>query len=367
MADEQLSDPFDSLIRDVASSGPTDATPNNQTDAGAGTPPQATDSANPSAQDESTANLGQQSPDQELKPSEENPTAPKQLDGKGLLPDHLKPFEAILKNKQWDLSKPEGIVKALQSYQEAETTLGRRTTEANLLLSRSQEIERDFLAGPEGINRRLEAMGFSKLDIPTPENRMKELQGIYSNLQTALHPNATEEQRNAAIENLNKLVYEPMDTLRIRQAAGVGQAQTAQAKMRDYRTNSATLFNQITAANPELHQAFDAILPAFQPGGVFHSLGLDEFSMTSSPERAKALSEIGQAVAFKQSSYNPDGSVKDGGPVDVEIKKALALAGRATNAAPVGNGQPPVNNSNGNNQDPFDKMLNDWALESATV
>lgn len=365
---EQSQDPFDALIRDVASPGPTDQDNKPADDKGTGTPPnlQATDSANPGAQDQSTAKPGEVAPDQGVPPGTENPTGQPQADGKGSLPEHLKPFEKTLSSKGIDLTKPEGQAKFVKMYEEAETSLGRRTTEANLLLSRAQEIERDFMTGPEGVNKRLEAMGYSKLDIPSTADRLKEYQGIYSGLQIALNPNATDEQRNAAIESLNKLVYEPMDTLRIRQAAGIGQTQNAQAKLKDYRTSSATLFNQRTASNPELHQAYDAILPAFQAGGVFHSLGLDEFSMTSSPERAQAIESIGQALVFKASAFNPDGSVKEGGPIDVEIKKALALAGRVSNAAPAGKGQPPAPNSNGNqNQDPISAMLDSLAREHA--
>lgn len=368
MADEMPPDPFDSLIRDVASESPAPSDTNPSTDTGAGASTQADGSANPGAQDQSTAKPAPLTPDQGQPVGTENPTDPAQAaDGKGSLPEHLKPFEATLKAKGWDLSKPEGIVKALQSYQEAESNLGRTKSEANLMMTRAQDIERDFQAGPDGVNRRLEQMGFSKLDIPTPENRMKELQGIYSNLQTALHPNASEEQRNQAIEKLNALVYEPMRKLDIRIEAGVEKSQNAQAKLKEHRTNSASLFNQRVGANPELHQAYDAILPQFQAGGVFHSFGLDEFAMTSSPERAQAIESIGQAVAFKASAYNPDGSVKDGGPIDVEIKKALALAGRAATAAPAGNGQPPTPQSNGNqNSDPM-AAFDSWAREAAMV
>lgn len=369
MADEQSHDPFDSLLQDMASSAspasPDTSAPN---DNGAGTPaiPKAEGGATPGALEQSTAKPAATTPDQGIPAGTENPTDPAQAaDGKGSLPDHLKPFETLLKSKQWDLTKPEGLTKALQSYQEAESNLGRRTTEANLLNTRAQEIERDFMAGPDGVNRRLEAMGFSKLDIPPPENRLQEYKAIFSAVQTLTNPNATQEQWDKAIGEINAKVYEPMDTLRIRQAAGQGQAQGAQAKLKEYRTNSATLFNQRVSANPELNQAYDAMLPAFQPGGVFHSFGLDEFSMTSSPERAQALETIGQAVAWKSSAYNPDGSVKDGGPIDVEIKKALALAGRAATAAPQG-GQPPAPAANGNqNQDPIGDMLNSWARETA--
>ncbi len=381
MADEISSDPFENLIRDVASSSQSPADSGGQNPAsnaanpgqgvGAPTTPQAEGGANPGAQDQSTANPAQKAPDQGMNPGEENPTVPPAQpgeDGKGSVPESLKPFEATLKSKQWDVSKPEGVAKVLQSYQEAETTLGRRTTEANLLLSRQQDIEKDFQSGPEGVNRRLEAMGLSKLDVPTPETRLGEYKAIYQNLSIALSEGATPEQRNAAIEKLNGLVYEPMDNLRIRIAAGAGKGEDAKVQLQSFRNNAANLFNQRVAADPTLHAAYDAILPAFQAGGVFHSFGLNEFSMTSSPERAQAIESIGRAVTFHQSAFNQDGSVKEGGPIDVEIKKALALQDRNANAAPAGNRQPPAPNSNGNqNQDPIGAMLNSWALESATA
>ncbi|MEO7778520.1 MAG: hypothetical protein ABIY63_13390 [Fibrobacteria bacterium] len=374
--DETQSDPFDALIRDVASpQGPASSDGQNPPANAAGAPnagpsPQAEGGAKPGAQEQSTANPAVKPPDQGLPAGMENPTDPAAADaaaaGKGSLPEYLKPFETTLKSKGFDLSKPEGVAKVLQWGQEAESTLGRRTTEANLLLTRAQEIEKDFQAGPDGVNRRLEAMGFSKLDVPTPENRLKELKSIYSAVSVIADPNATAEQRNAAIEGINALVFEPMDDLRINLAANKGKGTAATAQLKDYRTKSYGLFNDRVAQNPELHTAYDAILPAFQPGGVFHSFGLDHFSMTSSPERAAAIEQIGQALHFKESAFNPDGSVKDGGPIDVEIKKALALANRGGNAGPAGNGNPPVPGSNGNqNSDPIGDMLNSWARDSA--
>lgn len=368
MADEASSDPFDVLIRDVASpEGPTntDASAPPAGDAGASAP-KAEGGATPGAQDQSTAKPAPLAPDQGKPAGTENPTDPAQAEaGKGSLPEYLKPFEPTLKAKGWDLSKPEGVAKVLQSFQEAESTLGRRQSDVNLLMTRQQEIEKDFQTGPDGVNRRLELMGLSKLDIPTPESRHKELKEIWSAISVAVHPNATEEQRAKAFENLDRLVYDQMDNLRIRLAAGQGQAQSAKAKLGEYRTNSANLFNQRVGANPEISKAYDALLPAFQPGGVFHSFGLDEFAMTSSPERAQAIEQLGQAVAWKQASYNPDGSVKEGGPVDVEIKKALALVNRNGAAAPAGNGQPPAPQANGQQQDPLDAMLSNWAREAA--
>ncbi len=378
--DDTHSDPFDALIRDVASpqgpaptdgqKPPAESQSNAPSGPGAGTSQQAEGGANPGAQDPSTAKPANPAPDQGAATGTENPTDPAAQAaeaGKGSLPEPLKPFETTVKAKGFDLTKPEGLAKVLQWGQEAESTLGRRTTDLNMLHTRQQEIEKDFQSGAEGVNRRLVMMGLSKLDIPTPETRMKELKDIYSNVSVLANPNASPEQRDAAIDALNGLVYEPMDTLRIRQAAGQGNAQSAQAKLKEHRTNSASLFNQRTGANPELHKAYDAILPDFQAGGVFNSFGLDEFSMTSSPERAARIEEIGQALAWKSASYNPDGSVRDGGPIDVEIKKALALATRGGNAAPAGNGQPPVPGSNAQNQDPVDAMLSSWARESAVA
>jgi hypothetical protein len=375
--DESTQDPFEALIRDAASpQGPANTeggtTPANAAAGQASGPStQAEGGAKPGAQDSSTAKPAAPAPDQGAPAGTENPTDPAAqaaADGKGSLPDPLKPFEATLKSKQWDLTKPEGQAQVLKSYTEAEATLGKRTSDANLLLTRANEIEKDFALGPDGVNRRLEAMGFSKLDIPTPENRLKELKAIYGNVSVLANPNASSEQKDAAIEALNGLLYEPMDNLRIKLAASEGKGKTAAAELKDYRTKAHGLFNERVAQNPELHAAYDAILPAFQPGGVFHSFGLDPFSMTSSPERAQAIESIGQALLFKESAYNPDGSVKDGGPIDVEIKKALALANRGGNAAPAGNGQPPAPGANGQqSQDPVDAMLNSWARESAVV
>lgn len=373
--DETNQDPFDALIRDVASpSGPAPAdgqpSPANPQGApGSGPSPQAEGGATPGAQEQSTAKPFGAIPDQGLPDGAENPTDPAAQAaeaGKGSLPEDLKPFETTLKNKKWDVSTPKGVATVLQSYQEAESNLGRRTTEVNLLHTREKEVERDFMSGPDGVNRRLEAMGFKKLDIPTPQSRYQEYKEIYSAALVLGNPNATPEQRDAAIDALNAKVYEPMDNLRIRIAAGTEQAQGQQAKLKEYRTNSASMFNQRVAADPTLHEAYNAILPAFQPGGVFHSFGLDEYSMTSSPERAQAIEQIGQALQWKASAYNPDGSVKDGGPIDVEIKKALALANRGGNAGPAANGQPPAPGSNGQqNSDPIGSTLDQMARESA--
>lgn len=373
--DETNSDPFDSLIRDVASpQGPAASDGQNPQgnasgDPGSGPSPQAEGGAKPGAQEQSTAKPVVPGPDQAGAPGTENPTDPAAQAaeaGKGSLPETLKPFEAILKSKSWDVGKPEGVAKVLQSYQEAESNLGRRTSEANLLHTRQQEIEKDFKAGGDGVNRRMELMGLSKLDIPTPQARFKEYKDIYSNVSVLANPNATPEQRDAAVESLNQLLYEPMDNLRIRIAAGQGQGQSGESKLKEYRTASASLFNQRVASDPKLHDAYNAILPAFQPGGVFHSFGLDEFSMTSSPERAQAIEQLGQALQWKESAFNPDGSVREGGPVDVEIKKALALANRNGNAAPAANGQPPAPASNGNqNSDPIGSALDSLAREYA--
>ncbi len=372
--DETNQDPFDDLIRDVASpSGPAPADGQNPPANSSGVPgsgpsPQAEGGAKPGAQEPSTANPAAAAPDQGLPTGLENPTDPAApaADGKGSLPEDLKPFETTLKNKKWDVSTPKGVATVLQSYQEAESNLGRRTSEVNLLHTREKEVERDFMAGPDGVNRRLEAMGFSKLDIPTPQSRYQEYKEIYSAAVVLGNPDSTPAQRDAAIEALNAKVYEPMDNLRIRIAAGTEQAKGQQAKLKEYRTNSASLFNQRVGADPSLHQAYDAVLPAFQPGGVFHSFGLDEYSMTSSPERAQAIEQIGQALQWKASAYNADGSVKDGGPIDVEIKKALALATRGGNAGPAANGQPPAPGSNGQqNSDPIGSMLDQMARDSA--
>ncbi len=374
--EEASQDPFAALIHDVASpqgpaSGEGSPPANAPAAPVAGQSPQAEGGAKPGAQDSSTAKPAAAAPDQGALPGTENSTDPNapaaDADGKGSLPEHLKPFEATLKAKGFDLSKPEGMAKVLQWGQEAESTLGKRTNDANLLLTRQNEIEKDFAAGPDGVNRRLEAMGLPKLDIPTPENRFKELKTIYGHVSVLASTTSSAEQKDAAIGALNELLYEPMDDLRINLAANKGQAKAASAQLKEYRTKAHGLFNERVASNPELHAAYDAILPAFQPGGVFHSFGLDPFSMTSSPERAQAIEEIGNAVAFKASAYNPDGSVKDGGPIDVEIKKALALANRGGNAGPAGKGQPPAPASNAQNQDPLDAMLNDWARESAVA
>lgn len=374
--DETHSDPFDALIQDVASpQGPAASNgqnpPANAAGASnAGTSPQAEGAANPGGQEQSTAKPVVPAPDQAGVPGTENPTdeAAKAAAeaGKGSLPEDLKPFETTLKNKKWDVSTPKGVAAVLKSYTEAETTLGQRTNEANLLHTRQNEIEKDFATGPDGVNRRLEAMGLPKLDVPTPESRFKELKSIYSHAQILANPNATAAQKDAAIEGINALVYEPMDDLRINMAANKGKGTSVAAQQKEYRTKAYGLFNDRVASNPELHQAYDAILPAFQPGGVFHSFGLDQFAMTSSPERAQAIEQIGQALHFKESAYNPDGSVKEGGPIDVEIKKALALANQGGNAAPVGGGQPPAPGSNGNqNSDPIGAMLDSLSREHA--
>lgn len=368
--DDDFADPFASLIQEVASSSSPAAE-------GAGKPagsaegqsptPQAEGGAKPGATETSTAKPAAPAADPGAEAGKENRTADGQppADGKGSLPEHLKPFESTLKTKGWDLSKPEGVVKALQSYQEAESNLGKRTSEAQMLHQRSVEVQRDFEEGLPGINRRLEALGYSKIEAPSLKDQHDHYRDLVNNINVALNGKATPEQRAAAIEKLNELAYDKYDQLRIQLASGAQKSQDFKAQRVQHVNKSVALFNERVGANPALEKAYDAILPHFQPGGVFHSLGLDEFVITSTPQRAQAMEKIGEALSFHASAYNPDGTVKEGGPIDVEVKKALALAGRQSNATPAGgsqNGAPPQSNGQ---RDALDNVLRELALEHA--
>lgn len=240
---------------------------------------------------------------------------------KGVLPKELEPHKDLFDSKKFDLTKPEGVAKLAQAYKEIESHAGKTSTQSKNSQDKAARVMSIASGSVEDLNKWRKSQGLSELPIDTRshEDRVKEVDDLYSNVDKAL---------NGDPESLkwlnNHFAKQRESLLESKLTAKNSQNKTADQAFNERKSVARANFASMVQANPEAKGFFDELTDHLSPGGVFDSMGFDVLDAASTPERLAAFVEMGQALnVFRNLEKVVEGRVT----AELERRRAAGNAG----------------------------------------
>ena len=350
-----LDDTLDSLFDGESDGGVNEGNSNESSDIGSDdllnglSVDDPSDQSNINGQNDTKATTGDE---QELEDADDNAESnseeSQKTDGQrstekseGDLPEALRPHKTLLENKGWSNISDEGtIAKIVESYAEAEKTLGDRNQETSVLRAGAQDI-RNVMFGEDiaEINKIRESQGLSPFETgQSIEEQRKEYDSLVQNLNQLQSEDLN--VRTSAWNSLNEQLKNKGTSLLKAEWASENKSKNSVSQQQAIENARANIINfQSQAKDPSESMKDLEAVTSSHLGDLLSSFGIGTKQMASDPARLKGFAQIGALIRKGQDF---DQALSKG--IEEGVQAKLKAINSKSNAAPVG-----VDSVSGNN------------------